>query len=141
MTLAALSKRITKLENDLKITLFERKPRGVKLTSAGHALLRHARSMLFAMRRLDNELKEYASGDRGYVRVAGNTTAVTHYLPDEISVFMRSNPAISLELQELSSAGVVDAIRDGIVDIGIFTSDIPAESLAVFPYAGTPWCW
>jgi DNA-binding transcriptional LysR family regulator len=134
IALAALSKRITKLEEDLEVSLFERKPRGVKLTSAGHALLRHAQPVLFAMRRLGNELKDYASGARGYVRVAANTTAITHYLPEEIAVFMRSHPAISIELQERTSAEVVDALRDGVVDIGIFTSTIPAELLAVFLY-------
>jgi DNA-binding transcriptional LysR family regulator len=135
IALAALSKRITKLEKDLKVPLFERKPRGVKLTSAGYAFLQHARPVIFAMRRLDNELRDYASGVRGYVRVAANTSAMTYYLPGELGAFMRTQPAISIELQERSSAGVVSAITDGIADIGIFSSSvIPLEQLTVFPY-------
>src|SRR3990170_419079 len=114
IALAALSKRITRLEDDLEVPLLERNPRGVKLTSAGYALLQHARGLLFAIQRLGSELRDYSNGIRGYVRLAANTSAMAYYLPEELGVFMRNNPSISVDLQECLSIGVVNAVRDGI---------------------------
>lgn len=134
IALAALSKRITKLEDDLELPLLERNPRGVNLTSAGYALLQHARGLLFAMQRLGSELRDYSKGVRGYVWLAANTTAMAYYLPEQLGVFMRDNPSVSVDLQERLSIEVVSAVRDGMADIGIFSSNIPAEKLVVFPY-------
>jgi DNA-binding transcriptional LysR family regulator len=134
IALPALSKRIAKLESDLDVQLLERNARGVTLTGAGHALLQHARGVLFAVQRLGSELQDYSKGVRGYVRIAANTSTITRYLPAELLRFMQSNPAIRLDIQERLSVEVVNAVKDGIADIGIFSSNIPVNRLQVFPY-------
>lgn len=134
IALAALSKRIAGLERDLGVSLLERGARGVTLTGAGHALLQHARGVLFAVQRLGSELQDYSRGVRGYVRIAANTSAITRYLPGELRAFMRENPAIRLDVQERLSVEVVGAVKDGIADIGVFSSNIPVDRLKVFPY-------
>jgi len=44
-TASAVSQQMALLERDAGATLFERSPRGVRLTTAGAALVRHAESM------------------------------------------------------------------------------------------------
>ena len=134
IALPALSKRIARLERDLRVSLLERSARGVTLTGAGHALLQHARGVLFAVQRLGSELREYSMGVRGYVRIAANTSAITRYLPSELRAFMRENPAVRLDVQERLSIEVVSAVKDGIADIGVFSSNIPVDRLKIFPY-------
>jgi DNA-binding transcriptional LysR family regulator len=134
IALAALSKRIAGLESDLDVSLFERSARGVALTGPGHALLQHARGVLFAVERLGSELKDYSRGVRGYVRIAANTSAITRYLPEELRKFMQSNPGVHLDIQERLSIEVVKAVKDGIADIGIFSSNIAVDRLQTFPY-------
>ena len=66
--------------------------------------------------------------------MAANTSTITRYLPAELLLFMQSNPAIRLDIQERLSVEVVNAVKDGIANIGIFSSNIPVDRLQVFPY-------
>jgi DNA-binding transcriptional LysR family regulator len=55
---SAVSKRISDIEVRFGTRLLKRSKRGVEPSSAGQALLRHARSLTRAMERLDSELSE-----------------------------------------------------------------------------------
>lgn len=120
LALAAVSKRVRDLENQLGTVLLYRHPRGVELTPAGNALHHHARTILDDMDRLSAELSEYSRGVRGHVRIHANTSAVIEFLPEDLSSFARAHPEIKIDLQESLSNEAVEAVRDGRTDIGIF---------------------
>ena len=56
---SAISKRIAQLESDLGTPLLLRMRRGVHPTPAGLALLEHARSVLFTMERIANDVAAF----------------------------------------------------------------------------------
>ena len=134
IALAALSKRISRMEADLSVSLLERNSKGVKLTSAGYTFLQHALGILSAVDRLGSELRDYSHGIRGYVRIAANTSVVINYLFDDLRDFMQENPSVAIDVQERLSVRVVKALTDGVVDIGIYSGNIPSDNLSVFPY-------
>jgi DNA-binding transcriptional LysR family regulator len=134
LALAAVSKRISDLETQLSTTLLYRRPRGVELTPAGHALLHHARHMLDSLDHLNADLSEYSVGIRGHVRLHANTSAVIEFLPDDLSDFTARYPQIRIDMQERLSHEIIAAVRDGLTDIGIFSAHIPAEGLSIHPY-------
>jgi len=120
LALAAVSKRVRDLEQQLGTVLLYRRPRGVELTPAGDALHHHARTILDDMDRLTAELSEYSRGVRGHVRIHANTSAVIEFLPEDLSSFSRAHPEIKIDLQESLSNEAIEAVRDGRTDIGIF---------------------
>ena len=65
----ALSQHIRKLERQLGLTLFERDRHGVALTPAGAALLEHAERILADIAAVDDELRDWAQGVRGVIRL------------------------------------------------------------------------
>ncbi len=65
---SAISKRIAQLESNLGIALLNRTRRGVQPTAAGLALVEHARTMLFAAERIENDVTAFAGGIKGNVR-------------------------------------------------------------------------
>lgn len=134
ISLAALSKRIARLEEVLQVSLFIRERQGVKLTAAGGAFLQHAREMLYSVQRLTSELSDYAKGIRGYVRVAASTSSMMQFLPEELKEFLERNPSIRVDLQQRASMDVANFVRDGVADIGIFAPSFPADDLQAFPY-------
>ncbi len=134
LAMGAASKRIADLEAAVGAVLLERHSRGVTLTVAGQALQRHAQRILSDVDQLAAELSDHASGLVGVVRLWANTSAVTQFLPLEISTFVRANPGIRIELEEEDSGEVVLAVLDGRADFGIFADRTLTLGLQVMNY-------
>ncbi|HEX2518927.1 MAG TPA: LysR family transcriptional regulator, partial [Castellaniella sp.] len=64
---SAASKRISVLEERAGTALLYRHSRGVRPTPAGEALYHHAKRLDEHLRRISDELSEYANGVRGHV--------------------------------------------------------------------------
>lgn len=134
LAVGAASKRITDLEAALGAVLLERHSRGVTLTVAGQALQRHAQRILSNVDQLAADLSDYASGLVGVVRLWANTSAVTQFLPLDISAFVKANPGIRIELEEEDSSEIVLAVLDGRADFGILADRTPAFGLHLMNY-------
>lgn len=134
LALAAVSKRVSDLEEQLGTSLLYRRPRGVELTPAGHALLHHARTVLDNLRQLEADLSEYGRGVRGHVRIHANTSAVIAFLPEELSAFSRAYPHIKIDLEERVSRDIINAVHEGLTDIGIFAGHVPSDELQTFSW-------
>jgi len=117
---AAASRRIRELEAQLGLPLFDRLPHGMALTDAGRAMLAHARSVLHSVERMQDDATAFLHGNRGVVRIAACTSAVMQFLPQQIAACHVAHPGIRIDLQELNSQGVIQAIKRGVVDLGIY---------------------
>jgi DNA-binding transcriptional LysR family regulator len=136
MAPSAVSKRLADLEHMLSVPLLERHRRGVSMTSAGEALLRHSRRILSDVERLENDMAEFSTVTetaRGHVRAAANESALFGFFPDALSRFMGDHPNVTVELRPHTSTGVVQAVREGAVEFGIFWGDQPVDGLTVMP--------
>jgi len=134
LAVGAASKRITDLEAAVGTALLERHSRGITLTVAGQALQVHAQRILSDVDQLAADLSDYATGLVGVVRLWANTSAVTQFLPADVSSFVRANPGIRIELEEEDSSEVVLAVLDGRADFGIFADRTPAFGLHQMNY-------
>jgi DNA-binding transcriptional LysR family regulator len=134
LAIGAASKRITDLEAAVGAPLLQRHSRGVTLTAAGQALQKHAQRILADVDQLEADLSDYASGLTGVVRLWANTSAVTQFLPADLSAFAQANPGIRIELEEEDSSEVVLAVVDGRADLGIFADRTPTLGLQVMDY-------
>lgn len=134
MAVGAASKRITDLEETVGAVLMVRHSRGIALTVAGQALQLHAQRILSNVDQLAADLSDHATGLLGVVRLWANTSAVTQFLPANISSFVRDNPGIRIELEEKDSSEVVLAVLDGRADFGIFADRTLAFGLQLMNY-------
>ena len=130
---SALSKRMARLEQLVGAALFFRRQRGIELTPAGQVLARHARSVLRLLERMDGELSEFSAGIRGVVRLSGNPSAVIQFLPEDLGVFVDAHPSVQIKLHEDMSVAILQAVRDGLADIGIYSSNT-ADDLETVRY-------
>src|SRR5690606_7893331 len=138
MTLASASERVKGMEAALGIALLIRDRRGVQPTSAGRALLHHARNVLQQMERMRGELDQYGKGLKGHVRLLCNTAALSEYLPDILSDFLIQNPQISVDLEEKMSYDIADAVRMGIADMGIVADSVDLQGLETHIFRPDP---
>ena len=133
LALASASARIHSMEDALGVQLLTRQRHGVQMTEAGRALLHHARAVLRQLEHMRNEMSEYAHGLKGHIRLLGNTAAITEFLPDALGRFLRQNPFIDIDLEERLSHEIVQAIVDGVADIGIVADSVDTAALQTLP--------
>lgn len=138
LSLPAASARIRAMESSLGIALLERNRRGVQPTPAGQALVNHARQIGQQVERLQFDLAQYASGLQGQVRLLCNTAALTEYLPELLADFLRQRPHIDVEIQELPSLRIVQALGQGIADLGIVSDAVVTADLQTRPFRDDP---
>ncbi|MGO4325783.1 LysR substrate-binding domain-containing protein [Cupriavidus sp. 2TAF22] len=119
LALASASERVSGMEAALGAPLLERTRRGVHTTAAGDALVRHARLILGQVEQMRGELRTYATGLKGRIRLLSNTAALAAFLPRELRRFLVAHPDLSVDLDEQPSAEIVRAIAEGRAELGI----------------------
>ncbi len=116
---SSASHRLRRLEDALQTPLFDRQPRGLELTRAGEALLRHARQVFACIEQMHAELSPFASGIRGQVSLWANTHATHSFLPDDLAGFLKRHPQVSVSLEERTSTEIAMAVAHGEIDVGV----------------------
>jgi len=119
LALASASERIAGMEDVLGAPLLERNRRGVRTTAAGDTLVRHARAILGQVEQMRGELRTYATGLKGRVRLLSNTSANAIFLPPQLCSFLTAHPDLSIDLEERRSVDIVQALADRRADLGI----------------------
>jgi DNA-binding transcriptional LysR family regulator len=135
IALAAASRRVAQLEDQLGVDLLHRSARGVELTPAGEALLFHAREMMDRMDQMRAEISDYTMGAKGVVRMQANASALAQYLPEDLASFSAAHPAIKVSLGEERSSAIVAALLAGHTDVGIVMEGAEgADALELYDY-------
>jgi len=115
----ALSRQIQDLEEEVGFKLFDRLPRGVKLSVAGRLFLEDARRILQAVSEATARAAHVARGQSGTLRVGFTENASWHgVVPDSFRLFREQQPDAELQLQPAASLEQLDAIRSGRLDAG-----------------------
>ncbi|WP_322050193.1 LysR family transcriptional regulator [Paraburkholderia bannensis] len=130
----AISKRISALEESLRTTLLTRHHKGIEPTAAGYALLNLSRRAVNYLDDIHTEMLDYASGTRGQVRVFSNISAITQFLPDDLSTFLEGHPAVEIRLEERNSLVTLRSVAENAADVGIFTVEPHAEAVETLSY-------
>src|SRR5271168_3521165 len=115
----ALSRQIQDLEGEVGFKLFERLPRGVKLSSSGRLFLLDARRILQDVNDAAARASRVARGVTGTLRVGfAENASWRGVVPDSFRRFREQHPDAELQLQPASSSAQLEAIRSGRLDAG-----------------------
>lgn len=133
---SAISKRIAALEAELGTPLLTRGRRGVQPTPAGEALLEHARSMLFSLDRIAQDMAAFAGGTQGQVRLVASASAIAESLLDDVAAFMRepAHALIKVDIEERFSRELVRLVREGGAALGVCWDSADFTGLETRPY-------
>lgn len=131
---SSVSCRLAKLESSLQVSLFTRHVRGLMLTAAGHAVVRHARQLLGRLGELEADMV-FHSGDPGrQVRLLANSCAVNCFLPEDLADFQLIYPEARVRLAEAHSTEIIGAVMTGQAEIGVVSMNAFPDEVAVLPY-------
>lgn len=116
---SSINRQIIDLETRLGLPLFERLPRGLRLTAAGELLLDHVRQTLRAQDRVMNRIAELEGVGRGDIRIATMNGLASGFLPKLCRTFASRYPGAHFLIHNRSGEAIVAEVLSGAVDIGL----------------------
>src|SRR5260370_11274094 len=144
----AITREIRKPEDRLGLALFDRLPRGVRLTDAGTMLLRYAEQIFSLADAAEWELKELAGLSAGRLTVGASATLGVYFLPELIARFHSAHPQVEVDLVVANKERVEAGLREHVFALGfaegpyddaiLHARAIGADEIAAVSAAGHP---
>ena len=125
-----LSQQIRALEAELGVQLLERDRRSVSLTAPGAVFLREARDILAAVEAAAEAARSVARGEAGRLALGFVGSAMHGALPGVLRAHRRAFPDVQLVLSELPTAGQLEALMTGRLDVGVIRPPVREPGLA-----------
>jgi len=129
ITQPALSQQIKELEQSLGAKLFERLPRGVRLTRAGEDALVRAQKVLADVRDLSSVMKQQDDLS-GELRLGVIPTVAPYLLPPVLAALRDQDARLQLRIREARTEQLLSELQDGALDaiVAVTPTDMPSVS-------------
>jgi DNA-binding transcriptional LysR family regulator len=119
LTPSAMNRRIQDLETEVGTPLFERRPRGVKLTTAGEMFVRYARSQIADADRMKSQVEELRGLRRGPVLIACSQALALDFLASRVAGFQKQHPRVTFDLKVMDHDRALSALGSYDVDLAL----------------------
>ncbi|MGO6852562.1 LysR family transcriptional regulator [Rhizobium beringeri] len=116
---SAVNRYILELEEELQAPIFERLPRGLKLTSSGEILIQHIRETLQAHQRMQAQIQSLKGLNRGEVVLATMATLAAGRLAEIVAAYREKHPQVSLRIMVGDRTTVAEMVALGQADLAI----------------------
>jgi len=123
---SAVNRQILEFERTLGMPLFDRLPRGMKLTSAGEVVVSHIRRMDGELTMMDARLRDLRGLQAGTVRLVAASGLMSSFIARTAARFCEAHPLIDLKIDTLPSEAIVRAVGQGDADLGL-SFDLPRD--------------
>lgn len=132
-TQPALTGCVRRLEATLGTALFEKAGRGIRLTAAGHALVRRARSLRVAADDTVREIAEVGAGVAGQIRIGVLPTLARFLMPPLSREFLKDAPGVTLRTVIAQNDVLSTQLMAGEVDFILTTAVRVSEDVVNHP--------
>ncbi|GAA4635077.1 LysR family transcriptional regulator [Actinoallomurus vinaceus] len=126
-TQSAVSRQISTLEGEVGAVLFDRLPRGVRLTEEGRCLLPHASAITDRLGTARGDLRALRDLAAGRLRVGAFATADAALVPQAMAAFRAAHPQVSVSLAEGFVRDHVARLETGELDLAIVAAGATEE--------------
>lgn len=115
----AISSSIKKLEQELKMPLFNRRDRKIELTTAGHAFLSHARQIINHAQDAKLAMQAMEGLDQGQVEIAVPSMLGSYYFPPLLMGFKHQYPNLDINIIDTGTRNIKRLLLEGEVELGV----------------------
>lgn len=95
---SAVNRRLQDVEEELDTPLFERLPRGMRLTAAGELFIRYVRSRSTELEQTLSQIEALRGLRRGTVRLVVSQAVVSTLLPSAVACFREGHPEVTFDV-------------------------------------------
>ena len=117
VTSSAVNRQVLDLEDELGTPLFERRPRGVRLTAAGEVFINFLRQHNGDVERMKSQIEDLKGLRRGTVRIACSQALALDFLPREVAAFRKRFSSVSFDVKVLDHEKAMAALAAYDVDL------------------------
>lgn len=133
LTQSALSHQLKVLEDHYGTTLFERKSNPLRLSAAGHRLLRLARELTEAITVADSDIARIIGGESGTLRIAVECHTCFDWLMPSMDAFRDKWSEVEMDLVSGFHPDPVGLLEESRADFVIVSEPTPRKGIAYHP--------
>jgi len=137
---SALNRQILDLELDLGSALFERLPRGLRLTAAGELFLAYARQAISELKAVESQIEQLRGLVRGQVNVAAVESVAAELLPSAITAYQAKHPNVRFNVRIGVPEELIAALTTDQVDLIVTHHPPPRKEVTVLAIARQALC-
>ena len=128
-----LSALIQKLEEELDLTLFDRKSHPIATTDSGRAVIDQARVVLYNIAQLKEMTLKEKEMSTGTIRIGVIPTVAPYILPRLFKQMQQMFPQIELRAFELRTSVIIEQLRKAELDMAILATPLEQPDFLEIP--------
>ncbi len=129
VTQPTLSMQIQKIEEELKILIFDRSKKPIQLTDIGQKIVNQAKNIVIEA----NRIKEIVEHQKGFIggefRLGIIPTIMPTLLPMFLNNFIKKYPKVQLIIEELNTDEIIVRLKNGSLDAAIAATPLEDENI------------
>jgi LysR family transcriptional regulator, transcriptional activator of the cysJI operon len=133
MSQPAVSQSVMQLERELGIRLFNRTPKGVKLTNEGSLLYEYVSSALSLIDVAEEKIAEFKNLTAGELKIGVGDTISRFFMLPYLEAFHNQYPNMKFKIVNGTTFEICTLLKSGEVDIGICNFPLHDPTLELRP--------
>ena len=133
VTQPTLSMQIQKLEEELGVTIFNRKKKPIQLTPIGEKILEQAKLIVDESNRISDIVDQQKGYIGGEFKLGIIPTIMPTLLPFFLKTFLKKYNKVKLYIEELTTDEMMRKLTDGYLDAGIAATPLENEAIVEKP--------
>lgn len=140
MTQPSVSYAIKQLEEALGVSLFDRLPKGVRLTPEGQALYLQVRRAFEELDSAERSMKKLKEFSEGQLRIGANGAIVRDFVLPVLDRFHARYPDIRIQLSQARTSLILERLKKGSLDFGYVYLPVSDEEIEIVDSHPSPYC-
>lgn len=133
VTQPTLSMQLKKLEEELRVDIFDRSKQPIIPTDAGKQIIEQARVIIREARKLEQLSKQFDDTFEGSLSIGIIPTIAPYLLPYFLGDFLKKYARIKLVIQELTTEEIISRLSRDEIDAGILATPLHESGLIEEP--------
>jgi LysR family hydrogen peroxide-inducible transcriptional activator len=138
VTQPTLTKQVKKLEDEIGISIFDRKKTPLEPTVLGETIVLKARFILREVHQLKELVNDEKENLTGTFKIGIIPTVAPYLIPLFAMNFANKYPLTQLIFKEMKSEDIVEALNSDQVDMGILVTPLEEQNLREVPLYNEP---
>ncbi|HBK83534.1 MAG TPA: DNA-binding transcriptional regulator OxyR [Flavobacterium sp.] len=129
VTQPTLSMQIQKLEDELKIQIFDRSKKPIQLTEIGQKIVTQAKNIVNEANRITDIVEQQKGFIGGEFKIGIIPTVMPTLLPMFLNTFIKKYPKVNVIIEEQTTQEIIKRLKNGHLDCAIAVTPLEDESI------------